>query len=107
MKRPTRKTTPTSASKRNSKKSTPTSTSTPALPPAAIFTRDDGKKVPASVRDAADLWLDMFMGILTSGIDSTTPLQYHQRWLDDCALLADQGLSLFESRWPHESHKTQ
>lgn len=70
-----------------------------------LFSRDNGKKVPIKVLDAADLWLDMFMGIsgMTAG-DEVVPMHARIQWLEDAAVLADKSLALYEDRWPHMAH---
>lgn len=76
--------------------------------PEVIFNRS--RTVPAAVKDAADLWLDMFMHF--SGlIAPERPDGYYHADADnqrlciiEAAEMADHALALYEDRWPHESH---
>jgi len=78
-----------------------------------LFSRDTGQRIPAVVRDAAELWLDLFMDI--SGMTAVERPEGHYRldgdnqrqWLLGAAELADYALELYEDRWPHESRKKQ
>lgn len=66
--------------------------------PSSPFPRKS-PPIPGQVRDAAGLWLEMFMGFIgvlvdpeQSGLD---PLVAHR-----ARVLADQALAEYENRWP-------
>jgi len=77
--------------------------------PEVIFTRGT-RRVPMAVRQAADLWLDMFMGISDTIApdrkdgESSVNSPSGRAWLGVAAELADHALELYESRWPHTGH---
>jgi hypothetical protein len=102
------------ASKRRPHKGPMTTTKPKSKPKPVeeiLFTRDNGKRVPIRIQDAADLWLDMFMNI--AGMTAPERSESHfkvdadnQRlWLLSSAECADYGLELYESRWPHMARK--
>jgi hypothetical protein len=74
-----------------------------------LFTRDSGKRIPLAVRDAADLWLELFQNI--AGMTAPDPDQSSpalgRSWLGNSAQLADHALELYETRWPHMGHKNK
>lgn len=79
-----------------------------AKPPDVIF--DRSKRIPLVVREAADLWLDLFTGISDTIAPERTEdhpsvsTSCGKYWLGVAAELADHALELYETRWPHASH---
>lgn len=69
-----------------------------------LFNRDKGRVPPVRVRNAAELWLDLFTSIYEVTCQEHEPLHARKKWLEDSAELADHGLELYEQRWPHMAH---